>query len=89
MRYFFDIFDGDNWARDDRGIECRDDAGARRQAVFALVEMAHDYIPANGGFLDLSVRIRDAAQVTFTVRLDFSTVAGPGLRDPEVVESRH
>ena len=89
MRYFFDIFDGDHWTRDDRGIECHDDASARRQAVSALVEMAQDFIPIDGGFLDLTVRIRNAAQVAFTVRLDFSTEAGPGLRDPRVVESHH
>ena len=89
MRYFFDIFDGDHWARDDRGIDCNDDVGARRQAVLALVEMARDYIPTDGGFMDLTVRIRNAVQVAFTVRLDFSTEAGPGLSDPNVVRGHH
>ena len=85
MRYFFDIFDGDNWARDDHGINCNGDMVARRQAVLVLVEMAHDYIPSDGASMDLTVRVRKAAQVVFTVRLNFSTEAGPGLTDPGVL----
>ena len=87
MRYFFDIFDGDNWARDDLGVDCHDDMGARRQAVLALVEMDRDYIPSDGASMDFTIRVRKALEVSFTVHLNFSTDAGPGLRDPAVVRS--
>ena len=86
MRYFFDIFDGDHWSKDDRGIECNDDLGARQQAVLTLIEMARDYIPADGANMDLAVRVRHASQMAFTVNLDFSTEAGPGLNDPSVIQ---
>lgn len=87
MRYFFDIADGSHWIRDDMGIDCKDEREARRQAVLALAEMAREYIPSNGASMDLAVRIRHAGKVAFTVHLDFSTEAGPGLEDPSALHS--
>jgi hypothetical protein len=86
MRYFFDLYDGAGWARDDYGIVCNDEVGARRQAALALVEMAHDFIPSDGPTMYLSVRIRNAAGTALTLRLDFSTEAGPVLDDRSVLE---
>lgn len=87
MQYFFDLHDGSGWARDDFGMNCQDDVGARRQAVLALVEMARDYIPSDGAFMSLTVRTRNTVQVAFTVRLNFSTEGGPGLSDPSILQS--
>jgi len=39
MRYYFDIRDEDNFARDDIGVDLRDDRAARLQATLALTEM--------------------------------------------------
>lgn len=39
-RYYFDIFDGDHWTRDDFGIELETDGKARYQVVLTLCEMA-------------------------------------------------
>lgn len=86
MRYFFDIFDGDHWTRDDLGTECKNDIGARRQAVLSLVEMARDYIPSDGPAMDLTVRVRDATKTAFTLRLDFSTEIGSGHDDRSILE---
>lgn len=73
MRYFFDIYDGDHWARDDIGMICRDDRHARYQAVLALTEMAREQLPSDGDAMLLQVRVRDAAHRHFTVKLDFDT----------------
>jgi hypothetical protein len=86
MRYFFDIYDGDHWTRDDLGTDCRNDIAARRQAVLALVEMAREYIPSDGPTMDLTVRVRNATQTAFTLRLDFSTEMGAGLGDQSLLE---
>ena len=86
MQYFFDLYAGEGWARDDYGIDCNDDVGARRQAVLALVEMARDFIPSDGPTMYLAVRIRNAAGTALTLRLDFSTEAGPVLDDHSVLE---
>ena len=86
MRYYFDIFEGDHWARDDVGLDCPNDAGARYQAVLALTEMARDFLPADGPSKDLKVRVRRKAEVAFTVSLLFETSPGPALTDPSVAE---
>lgn len=38
MRYFFDIFDGEDWACDDHGINCDGEMGARRQEFLSLLK---------------------------------------------------
>jgi hypothetical protein len=85
MKYYFDIFDGDHWTRDDIGIFCETDHRARYQAVLALTEMAQEYLPRNGANMELTIRVRTAAGVVFSVRLDFDTEAGPELHDPTVI----
>lgn len=84
MRYYFDIFDGDHWTRDDFGIELETDWKARHQAVLVLCEMAGELLPNDGAEMDLTVRVRTGSDVAFTVRLDFSTETGPALTDPAV-----
>lgn len=73
MRYFFDIFDGDHWTRDDIGMEVHSDGHARHQAVLALTEMARELLPADGDHKDLHIRVRTESAERFTVSLDFDT----------------
>lgn len=75
MRYYFDIFDGDHWTRDDLGVECRDDRAARYQAVLALTEMSREYLPDDGNEMELLVKVRQGEEVRFKVRIAF-TVEG-------------
>lgn len=84
MRYFFDIFDGDHWTRDDLGIDLETDAKARQQSVLALCEMAREQIPGNGPYMDLAIRVRTGPEVLFSTRLDFTTDVGPALNDPDI-----
>lgn len=48
MRYYFDILEGEFWARDDLGVDCPDDRRARHQAVLALTELASELLPSDG-----------------------------------------
>lgn len=79
MRYYFDIFDGDHWTRDDIGVECRNDRAARLQAVLGLTEMAHELLPTDGNEMLMQVRVRDASHHRFTLKLDFDTDGEPGI----------
>ncbi|OEO28040.1 hypothetical protein VW23_006490 [Devosia insulae DS-56] len=85
MRYYFDIFDGDHWARDDLGAECASDGRARHQAVLALTELARELLPSDGPSKELMIRVRIRNEVAFTVQLEFGTSSGPALSDPSVV----
>ncbi len=84
MRYFFDIFDGDHWARDDLGVECASDLRARHQAVLALTELARELLPYDGSTKDLVIRVRLQDELAFSVRLAFETSPGPALTDTTV-----
>lgn len=84
MRCFFDIFDGDHWARDDIGMDCRDERSARHQAVLALCEMAREQLPGDGPVMGFQVRVRKGELTAFLVRLDFTTEAGPALTDARI-----
>ncbi|WP_055048491.1 DUF6894 family protein [Devosia sp. A16] len=88
MRYYFDIFEGDHWTRDDAGLECANDGRARFQAVLALTEMAREFLPGDGPSMDLKVRVRRGARVAFTVGLFFETSAGPALSDPSIADQQ-
>ncbi|KQW81077.1 hypothetical protein ASC89_04395 [Devosia sp. Root413D1] len=85
MRYYFDIFDGTGWARDDIGVECASDQQARYQAVLALTELARDLLPPDGSTKELNIRVRLHEELAFSVRLSFDTSAGPALVDPSVM----
>lgn len=82
MRYFFDIFDGDHWTRDDIGVECASDQRARHQAVLALTELASELLPYDGPAKELVIRVRLQEELAFSVRLNFDTSSGPALTDP-------
>lgn len=79
MRYYFDIFDGDHWTRDDIGVDCHNDRHARQQAVLALTEMAREQLPTNGDEMVLRVRVRGGLENRFTVGLEFDTEPGADL----------
>jgi hypothetical protein len=85
MRYYFDIFDGAGWARDDVGVECASDRRARHQAVLALTELARELLPSDGPSKELVIRVRHGNDAAFSVRLAFDTSAGPALADPSLV----
>ncbi|WP_423066138.1 DUF6894 family protein [Devosia sp. CN2-171] len=85
MRYYFDIFDGDHWARDDMGVDCANDRGARHQAVLAITELARELLPHDGPEKELAIRVRLKEEVAFSVRLVFETSSGPALTDVSVL----
>lgn len=87
MRYFFDIFDGDHWARDDFGVDCARDRSARHQAVLALTELARELLPSSGSTQELVIRVRLKEELAFSVRLAFDTSFGPALTDPAMVDN--
>jgi hypothetical protein len=89
MRYFFDIFDGDHWTRDDLGVECASDQRARHQAVLALTELASELLPYDGSTKELVIRVRLQDELAFSVKLAFETSSGPALTDPTVLEAPH
>jgi hypothetical protein len=84
MRYFFDIFDGDHWARDAFGVECASDRRARHQAVLALTELARELLPSDGPSKELAICVRHGEAVAFAVRLAFDTSPGPALSDTSI-----
>jgi hypothetical protein len=71
MRYYFDIRDGSDFARDDIGVELRDDVAARLQATIALTEMARDYLPTDGNHRSLVIEVRTTDGPRFDVSLDY------------------
>jgi hypothetical protein len=74
MRYYFDIRDEKDFARDDIGVDLRDDRAARLQATMALTEMARDYLPTNGDHRDMMIEVRTSNGPRFDVGLDYSLV---------------
>lgn len=89
MRYFFDIYDGDHWARDDIGVDCARDRSALHQAVLALTELARELLPFSGPTQQLVIRVRLKEEHAFSVTLAFDTSFGPAFTDTAVVSTRH
>ena len=56
-RFFFDLYDGDELARDTEGFELQPEE-ARKQAIASLAEIAQDEMP-DGDERDFTVRVRD------------------------------
>jgi hypothetical protein len=71
MRYYFDIRDGNDFARDDIRVELRDDGAARLQATIALTEMARDYLPTDGNHRHMVIEVRNAEGPRFAVSLEY------------------
>jgi hypothetical protein len=59
-RYFFDSRDGNQFIRDDEGVELDGIEAARRQATLALRDVSKDAIPKDGR-RELAVEVRDEA----------------------------
>lgn len=71
MRYFFDIRDGDQIARDDHGMELRDLHAAHHEATIAVTEMARLYLPSDGPHRTLGIHVRNVEGPQFKVTLDY------------------
>lgn len=72
MRCYFDIFDGDHWARDDFGMECPDVWYAFNQATLSLLELAFETVPGSFQSRRLAIRVRRKDANAYTVKLTFS-----------------
>lgn len=71
MRYYFDMRDGDQMARDDVGVELRNSAAAHAEAAVALTEMARDFLPTDGPHRVLGIHVRNASGPQFTVTIKY------------------
>ena len=58
--YFFDVFDGEAFLRDDVGVDISTEQDAANHAVAALPEMAHDELQ-NGPERSFWVKVRDGS----------------------------
>jgi len=76
MRCYFDLHDGDHWAKDDFGVECESLDYARWQAILALTEMAHEYMTLRQGPSVLFVRIRSDGIEPMTYQLALTVARG-------------
>jgi hypothetical protein len=70
-RFYFEIHNGDQFVRDDKGVEIDDMQMVRDGAIGALRDMAHDALPI-GDHRIFSVQVRDEKDVvilkaTFTL----------------------
>jgi hypothetical protein len=57
-RYFFDIDDNGKNVADTEGVDCRDLAAAKREAIQTLLEIANDDLP-DGDHYSLAIKVRD------------------------------
>ena len=71
LKYYFDIRDGVDLARDDIGVDLPNPSAARLQATIALTEMARDYLPSDGDRRRFTVHVRSAEGPQFDVTLDY------------------
>ena len=72
-RYYFDTYDGQEWAIDQIGIEIEDLEQAQKEAHTALADIANDELP-DGSELTMAVRVRDESnQVVIETALDLKT----------------
>jgi Domain of unknown function (DUF6894) len=59
--YYFDAWDGDRVASDDKGVECADDQAACSSAAKALFDIARDVVDGTRRW-DLSIEVSDQAK---------------------------
>jgi hypothetical protein len=83
MRYYFDIFTGDHWARDDRGWDCASDGAARRHALLALTELAYELLLLDGQSTEMAIRVRLGQQPAFIFQLTFERFLDPSPIDSQ------
>ena len=74
-RFYFDIRDGEQFIRDDEGLDYPDIEAARDSATVALAEMAKDALP-RAELHHIAIEVRDEAkepllmaELTFEVRV--------------------
>lgn len=65
-RYYFDIQDGEQFSRDEQGMELDGLEAAKREAAAALPDIAREVIP-DSGRRDVVVGVRDS-HGTYVVR---------------------
>ena len=76
-RFYFDTFDGQEWIRDEAGVECPTSEMAIKEARETLPEIVQEEWP-NGQAPTIWIRIRDEANhVVGIISLD-SGLKGPG-----------
>jgi CBS-domain-containing membrane protein len=75
QRFYFDIRDGEQFIRDDEGLDCPDIKAARDLATVALAEMAKEALPRAERH-HIAIEVRDEAEraaavagLTFEVRI--------------------
>ena len=70
-RYYFDIHDGQRFARDEEGSDCADAEAARQEAIRTLPSIARE-MPLDSGKVEMWVKVRsesgeDIAKVSLTL----------------------
>ena len=72
-RYYFDTYNGQEWAIDQTGLEIEDLEQAQKEAHAAFADIANDELP-DGSELTMAVRVRDQSdQVVIETALDLKT----------------
>ncbi len=80
-RYFFDSRDGDQYVRDEDGLELAGMQGARDEATAALRDIAKDAIP-HSERRELAIEVRDEADrpiIRATLCFEVQVLAEPSL----------
>jgi hypothetical protein len=60
MRYFFDLYDGDDLFADNEGTEFETDEQAHPEAAQTLTEITRDNLPSDGAWRSLRIVVRSA-----------------------------
>ncbi len=83
MRYCFDIFTGDHWARDYRGWDCASDCAARHHALLALTELAYELMQLDAQSTEMAISVRLGQQPAFIFQLTFERFLEPSPIDSQ------
>jgi hypothetical protein len=84
MKYFFDVRDGEDFVRDERGVDLPDPTAAKLQATLALTEMARDDLPRDGDSRRLTIHVRTVEGPQFDVSLDYEVQnSGTSVQGPD------
>lgn len=69
-RYFFDIWDGDNFAFDEEGMELADEDAAEREAQRSLIDLVKQRDSEKLAARWLAVEVRDADNLLFELSIN-------------------
>jgi hypothetical protein len=74
MRYYFDLRDGDEFARDEEGIDLRNIKQVEKEATKSLVDLARDAIRSFnvGGSRRIEIEVRNDDGPVLQARLSFA-----------------